>query len=44
MEAGYQTVQWNGQNVGGRAVASGIYLYRVQAGSFTTARKMLLIK
>jgi len=36
---GYYKVTWNASNV-----ASGIYLYRLQAGDFVQTRKMLLLK
>lgn len=38
-EAGYKTITWNAS-----ALASGIYLYRVEAGSYTATRKMVLLK
>ncbi len=42
--AGQKSVQWDGKNATGNAVASGLYLYRIQSGSFTQTRKMLLVK
>ncbi len=39
MEAGEYTVYWDG-----RGVASGIYLYRLNAGDFVSSKKMMLIK
>ncbi|MBI4550950.1 MAG: fibronectin type III domain-containing protein [Candidatus Latescibacteria bacterium] len=42
--AGYYTVQWNGRNASGRTVASGVYTYRMEAGTFVQTRKMLLVK
>jgi hypothetical protein len=42
--AGRYQIVWDGKNEFGNAVASGIYLYRLQAGSVVKARKMLLIK
>lgn len=41
---GYYTAHWGGQDQSGRTVASGIYLYRMQAGKFIRIHKMLLLK
>ena len=39
LEAGQHTISWDGSNV-----ASGVYLYRLQAGGEVTTRKMMLLK
>ncbi|MFQ6091462.1 MAG: T9SS type A sorting domain-containing protein [bacterium] len=43
-ESGYYTVIWNGGDEFGGDVASGVYFCRLQAGEFTSLRKMLLLK
>ncbi|MBI2504545.1 MAG: T9SS type A sorting domain-containing protein, partial [Candidatus Latescibacteria bacterium] len=43
-EAGFHRVMWDGRDEGGRAVAGGVYFYRLQAGEFTQVRKLLLLK
>ena len=44
MAAGVHTLHWDGRDERGRAVGSGTYLARVQAGTFHDARKMLLLR
>ncbi|RMG38502.1 MAG: T9SS C-terminal target domain-containing protein [Methanobacteriota archaeon] len=41
---GTYTVQWDGTNDAGKPVASGVYLYRLQAENYTGVRKMLLVR
>jgi len=43
-EGGYHQVEWDGRDAQGQAVASGVYLYRIEAGSFSTARKLAVVK
>lgn len=42
--AGFHTVEWNGTNDSGEKVASGMYIYRIRAGAFSKARKLILMK
>jgi len=50
-EAGFQSIFWNGRDDSGRTVASGIYIYRLEANPvsgngerFIGTRKMILMK
>jgi len=44
MPAGNHTVTWDGSNSSGDKVASGIYFYRLNAGSFSKTMKMVMTK
>ena len=44
MTAGTHEVQWNGQGQNGMQVASGVYLYRLEAGGQVITRRMVLVK
>ena len=44
MQAGHQLVTWNGRSDNGSQVASGVYFYRISAGSFTQTMKMMMLK
>ncbi|KPL10393.1 hypothetical protein AMJ71_03190, partial [candidate division TA06 bacterium SM1_40] len=43
-DAGVYTVHWDGRNDRGARVSSGIYLYRLEAGSRSLVRKMVMLK
>ncbi|MCK5407381.1 MAG: T9SS type A sorting domain-containing protein, partial [Candidatus Krumholzibacteria bacterium] len=42
--AGGFTVRWDGMNDRGDSVASGVYFYRLRAGTFMQTRKMALLR
>ena len=42
--AGSYTVVWDGRDAAGRQVSTGVYLYRLQAGTDVVSRKMVLAK
>jgi len=42
--AGTYTVAWDGKNDAGVSMPSGVYLYRVVAGSYLASKKMTLLK
>ena len=44
MDAGYQSVVWNGTGGSGQSVSTGVYLYRMQAGDKMFTKKMLMLK
>jgi len=44
MGTGSYTLTWNGTNDAGEHVSSGVYLYRIQAGEYTSVRKMVMLK
>jgi subtilisin family serine protease len=43
-KAGYHKVSWDGRAEGGKGVGSGVYFYRLVAGSWTKTMKMVVIK
>jgi hypothetical protein len=42
--AGFKSVVWNGKDNMGKAVSSGLYIYRIEAGQFVKSHKMMFIK
>jgi hypothetical protein len=42
--AGWYTLEWHGNAIDGRAMSTGIYFARINAGSFTQVIKMLYLK
>jgi flagellar hook assembly protein FlgD len=43
LAAGDHSITWDGLDEAGNSVASGVYLYRLQSGSFVACRKMILM-
>ncbi len=44
MEAGYQSVEWDGTDDHGTGVSSGVYLYKLKANEFSRVAKMTFLK
>jgi hypothetical protein len=44
LNAGYFETTWNGKNDAGAQVSSGMYIYRIEAGSFVSSKKMMMLK
>ena len=39
---GVYAINWNGRDMNGQKVTAGVYIYNMQAGSYTEGRKMTL--
>ncbi len=44
LQAGSHRIIWNGRDDRGENVSSGIYIYKMTAGSFTASRKLILVR
>jgi hypothetical protein len=44
MNAGFHQMEWNGKDDAGAAVTSGVYMYRINAGTFQVTKKMMMLK
>jgi len=43
-DAGVYSIHWDGKDLAGRFVPSGVYLYRIQTGSYSAVRKAVFVK
>jgi hypothetical protein len=43
-KAGYRQVSWDGRSEVGSHVASGVYFYRMETGSFAATKKMVVVR
>ena len=44
LQAGFHRIHWDGRDDGGRALASGVYLYRLVSGDRLLTRKLTLLR
>jgi hypothetical protein len=42
--SGSYNIAWNGRDEGGQSVASGMYIYRLNAGDYVASKSMLMLK
>jgi hypothetical protein len=43
-QPGYRSVVWDGKSYRGESVPSGVYFYRLTAGTFTSTKKLVVLK
>lgn len=43
-EKGLNNISWNGKDNNGQSVANGVYFFRLKSGSFTSTKKMVMMK
>ena len=44
MDAGYQSIKWDGTDNNGQKMSSGMYIYKINTEEFIDSKKMLLLK
>ena len=44
LSVGQHSIEWNSKDSNNKAIASGIYFYKISAGKSSAMRKMLLLK
>jgi flagellar hook assembly protein FlgD len=44
LDRGLHEAQWNSKNDAGNLLGSGVYFYRIKAGKYVAAKKMILLK
>jgi len=43
-DPGYYQIMWDGRDAQGKPATSGVYLYRMTAGKYSSYKKMVLAK
>ena len=43
-KAGYYQITWDGKDANGKNLSSGVYIYRMTSGKYTSSKKMVLTK